>query len=100
MLDAIARAARLPVADVRRAAMYAGGLATVAQAALTEGAAGLARFSIRLLQPVQPMLATPADDVAAALAAARHAPRSSGSSTARGCRSTRPATKCGSSRAT
>jgi DNA ligase 1 len=68
MLDAIARAAALPVQDVRRAAMYAGGLAAVAQAALTEGAAGLARFSIRLLHPVQSMLATPADDVASALA--------------------------------
>ena len=68
MLDAIARAAALPAQDVRRAAMYAGGLAAVAKAALTEGAAGLARFSIRLLQPVQPMLATPADDVAGALA--------------------------------
>jgi ATP-dependent DNA ligase I len=68
MLDAIARAASLPAPDVRRAAMYAGGLAAVAKAALTEGAPGLARFSIRLLHPVQPMLATPADDVAGALA--------------------------------
>jgi len=68
MLDAIASAAKLPAADVRRAAMYAGGIAAVAKAALTEDAGGLARFAIRLLQPVQPMLATPADDVAAALA--------------------------------
>ncbi len=68
MLDAIASAAGLPAADVRRAAMYAGGLAAVAKAALTEGAAGLARFAIQLLRPVQPMLATPADDVAGALA--------------------------------
>jgi DNA ligase-1 len=69
MLDAIAAAADLPPADVRRAAMVAGGLAPVAKAALTEGAAGLARFALRLLQPVQPMLATPAEDVAGALAA-------------------------------
>ena len=68
MLDAIAKAAELPAAAVRRAAMYAGGLPAVAKAALTEGAAGLERFSIRLLQPVQPMLASPADDVASALA--------------------------------
>ena len=68
MLDAIARAAALPAADVRRGAMYAGGLAAVAKAALTEGSGGLARFAIRLLHPVQPMLATPADDVAGALA--------------------------------
>ncbi|MGE5791498.1 MAG: ATP-dependent DNA ligase [Bacteroidota bacterium] len=69
MVEAIARAAGLPAADVRRAAMYAGGLAPVAKAALTEGAGGLARFAIRVLHPVQPMLATPADDVAGALAA-------------------------------
>jgi len=67
MLDAIAEAAALPAADVRRAAMMAGGLSLVATAALTEGASGLARFSIRPLAPVQPMLAQPADDVAAAL---------------------------------
>ncbi len=69
MLDAIAAAAALPPAEVRRAAMYAGGLAPVAGAALTGGAAALAQFSIRVLQPVQPMLASPAGDVAAALAA-------------------------------
>jgi len=68
MLDAIASASGLAAADVRRAAMYAGGLAAVAKAALTEGAAGLERFAIQLLRPVQPMLATPADDVAGALA--------------------------------
>jgi DNA ligase-1 len=67
MVDAIAQAAALPVADVRRAAMYAGGLPAVARAALVEGASGLAAFSIRLLQPVQPMLAQPVDDLAGAL---------------------------------
>ncbi len=67
MLDAIAQAAALPAADVRRAAMYAGGLPTVARAALVEGASGLAQFGIRPLQPVQPMLAQSADDIAAAL---------------------------------
>jgi len=39
----------------------------VARAALEEGAAGLARFSLQLLSPVAPMLASPADDVEAAL---------------------------------
>ena len=68
MLDAIAAAADLPAGDVRRATMLAGGLAAVANAALTEGATGLARFAIRLMRPVQPMLATPADDLAGALA--------------------------------
>jgi len=68
MLDAIAQAAALPAADVRRAAMYAGGLPAVAKGALAEGAKGLAAFSIQLLQPVQPMLAQPAEDIRAALA--------------------------------
>jgi ATP-dependent DNA ligase I len=68
MLDAIAAAADLPAGEVRRATMLAGGLAAVAKAVLTEGAAGLARFAIQLMRPVQPMLATPADDVASALA--------------------------------
>jgi DNA ligase-1 len=67
MLDAIARAASVPPADVRRAAMLAGNLRLVARAALTEGPAGLQRFSMQVLQPVQPMLAQTAEDVGAAL---------------------------------
>ena len=69
MVDAIAAAANLAPADVRRASMLAGGLPPVARAALTEGAAGLDRFTVRPMQPVQPMLASPAEDVAGALAA-------------------------------
>ena len=68
MVEAIAAAAELPVAEVRRAAMSAGGLGEVARAALTEGAAGLARFSIRLMQPVLPMLSQSAKDTDEALA--------------------------------
>jgi len=68
MIEAIAAAAGLPLADVRRAAMFAGDLGAVARAAIAEGAAGLARFSIRALQPVRPMLAQPAEDVGDALA--------------------------------
>ena len=67
MVEAIARAADAPVADVRRAIMSAGGLGEVARAALTEGAAGLSCFSIQLMQPVLPMLSQSADDVAEAL---------------------------------
>ena len=67
MVEAIASAAGQPAAGVRRAIMSAGGLGEVAQAALTEGAAGLSRFSIRLMQPVLPMLSQSADDVAEAL---------------------------------
>jgi DNA ligase 1 len=68
MLDAVAAAADLPSADVRRAATFAGGIAPAAKAALTGGATALAQFSIRLMQPVLPMLAQPADDVASAMA--------------------------------
>ena len=65
MLEAVASAAELPAAEIRRAATLAGGLAAVAHAALS--GAGLGAFSIRLMQPVLPMLAQPAQDVAAAL---------------------------------
>src|SRR6266513_2143492 len=67
MLDAIAKAANLPAERVRTAAMRAGGPPVVAEAALTEGEAGLARFALKVFQPVQPMLAQPAEDVADAL---------------------------------
>jgi DNA ligase-1 len=67
MVDAIAKAAGIPAAAVRRAAMTAGGLAEVAVAALTEGQEGLARFAIRLMQPVLPMLSQSADSVEEAL---------------------------------
>jgi DNA ligase-1 len=67
MTDAVAKAADVPKADVRRALMLRGDLGAVATIALTEGAAGLAAISLQLLRPVQPMLAAPGDDVAAAL---------------------------------
>jgi DNA ligase-1 len=68
MIEAVAAAADVPVGPVRRATMFAGDLAVVARAALTEGAPGLERFSIQLNRPVQPMLAQSAEDVADALA--------------------------------
>jgi len=67
MIEAVAVAAALPVADVRRAAMLAGGIAAVATAAMTGGAHGLRRFAITLFQPLAPMLAQPADDIEDAL---------------------------------
>jgi DNA ligase-1 len=67
MIEAVAAAAGVPAAAVRRAAMFAGDLAVVARAAFTEGAPGLDRFSIQLNRPVQPMLAQTATDVADAL---------------------------------
>ena len=67
MLEAIAHTAQLPLAAVRRAAMIAGDIAEVARAALLEGQAGLARFALQLLQPLQPMLAQSAADIDTAL---------------------------------
>jgi DNA ligase-1 len=52
---------------VRQAAMYSGSLGELARAALEEGAAGLVRFSLRVLSPVAPMLANAAEDVGEAL---------------------------------
>ena len=68
MLEALAAAAGLSAAQVRRAAMIAGGLAPVGRAALAEGAKGLERFAIAPMRPVLPMLAQPAASTAAALA--------------------------------
>ena len=67
MEDALARAADLPAADVRRAAMLSGDLGAVAHAALTEGRAALARFHLELFRPVMPMLASPAESLDEAL---------------------------------
>ena len=66
--DAVARAAGLPAARVRRAVMMAGGLGSVARVALVETDPDLSRFSLRMLHPVQPMLAQSADSVDDALA--------------------------------
>jgi DNA ligase 1 len=67
MLDAVAAASGLPAKDVRRAAMSAGGIAEAACAALFEGIAGLARFRVRLMQPVLPMLSHSAESPQEAL---------------------------------
>ena len=69
LADAIAEAAALDAAAVRRAVMLAGELPAVAEIALTEGAAGLARFRLTPLLPIQPMLAQPAVDIDAAMEA-------------------------------
>ncbi len=68
MLEAVAVAARIPVAAVRRAAMLAGGTLPVAVAALGGGDEALAGFGLEVGRPVRPMLASSAPDVAAALA--------------------------------
>ena len=68
LLEGVARAADVSPAAVRRAVMMAGELASVARAMLVEGEPGLARFSIQIFRPVQPMLAQTAADVDEALA--------------------------------
>ena len=67
MFDALARAAKVSSVQLRLAAMRAGSAARVAEAALTEGAHGLARFRLTVFQPVLPMLAQPVEDTQAAL---------------------------------
>jgi len=68
MADAVARAASVPTALVRRAAMLSGDLGHVALVALTAGAAGLHDIGLEVGRGVQPMLASGAPDVGAALA--------------------------------
>jgi ATP-dependent DNA ligase I len=68
MVEAVARAANVPAREVRRALMLAGSLGTVAAAAIGEGSAGLAKFHLTVLQPIQPMLAQTAENIAEALA--------------------------------
>jgi DNA ligase-1 len=68
VVEAVARAAGLPTVEVRRAVMMGGDLPGVARALLAEGRAGLARFSVRLFQPLLPMLAGSAESEAEALA--------------------------------
>jgi len=68
--DALAKAAGVPLPTMRRAAMLAGNLPSVATIALTEGEPGLDAIGLTLLRPIQPMLAQTAADVTEALALA------------------------------
>ena len=67
MADAVAKAATVPPAAVRRAAMLGGDLPAVAAAALTGGEVALREFTLKVGQPVGPMLAQTATGVAEAL---------------------------------
>ena len=69
LADAIAAAAEVPLAAVRRALLLAGDLRKVAVAALVEGEAGLAAFHLRVGRPLAPMLAQSAPSVEEALTA-------------------------------
>ncbi|MCH6168105.1 ATP-dependent DNA ligase [Pseudonocardia alaniniphila] len=68
MLEAVAAAAEVPAAAVRRAFMLSGRLPATARLALTEGVAGLDAVSLQVGRPVRPMLASPAATLDAALA--------------------------------
>ena len=68
MAEAIARAAQVPAAGVRRALMLCGSMSTVAETALAEGSAGLGRFGLQVGRPIGPMLASSAPTVEEALA--------------------------------
>jgi DNA ligase-1 len=68
MTDAVARAAEVPVTEVRRAMMLRGSLGVVAAAALSGGSAALAAFGLEVGRPVRPMLAASAPSIADALA--------------------------------
>ena len=71
LVDAIAGAAKVEPSRVRRAVMLSGSVPAVARAALADGAAGLGRFALEPLRPLQPMLADTAAEPDEALA--RHA---------------------------
>jgi ATP-dependent DNA ligase I len=67
LAEAIAKAANTPADAVRQAAMMCGNLGEVAHTALTESGTALSRYAIQLFRPVEPMLASPAENVAEAL---------------------------------
>ncbi|GIF08594.1 ATP-dependent DNA ligase [Actinoplanes siamensis] len=69
LAEAIAVAAQVPVAAVRRSLLLCGDLKQVAVAALTGGAPALAGIGLRVGTPLSPMLAQSAPDVGAALLA-------------------------------
>ena len=68
MTDAVAKAAAVPVAEVRRAVMLSGSLAVAAQAALGGGSEALARFGLQVGRPLKPMLASSEASIDEALA--------------------------------
>ncbi|GGK24350.1 DNA ligase B [Pilimelia terevasa] len=69
LADAIARAAAVPAAAVRRALLLTGDIRAVAVAALAGGAAALAAVALEVGRPLAPMLAGSAPDIEAGLAA-------------------------------
>ena len=68
MTEAVARAAAVPVTQVRRAVMLRGSLPAVAWAALSGGSEALTGFGLQVGQPLKPMLAASAPGIEDALA--------------------------------
>ena len=68
VLDAVATAAGVPVASVRRAFMLSGRLPETAATALAGGVDALDGVRLRVGRPVRPMLASPGSSLDAALA--------------------------------
>ncbi|WP_040339525.1 ATP-dependent DNA ligase [Candidatus Blastococcus massiliensis] len=68
VLDAVATAADVPAATVRRAFMLSGRLPETAATALTGGSAALDTVRLEVGRPVRPMLASPGSSLDAALA--------------------------------
>ena len=67
MVDAVARAAGVPLELTRRAFMLSGDLTRTAEIALTEGDEGLRAVGFEIFRPIFPMLASTAESVADAL---------------------------------
>lgn len=67
MIDAVAEAANVPAAAVRRASMIGGDLPATAERIFRLGSQGLDELALTVGQPVQPMLARSADSLSAAL---------------------------------
>jgi DNA ligase-1 len=67
MVDAVAKAAKVPLALIRQAFMLRGSLPPVAAIALCGGAAALSAIGLRVGRPVRPMLASPASSISEAL---------------------------------
>ncbi|MGI9601730.1 MAG: ATP-dependent DNA ligase, partial [Acidimicrobiales bacterium] len=68
MAESVAKAAAVPAATVRRAAMLSGDLPRTAFIAITKGRAGLEAIGLEVMRAVQPMLAATAESVDAAVA--------------------------------
>jgi DNA ligase-1 len=72
--EAIAAAAGVPLAAVRRAAMLAGGTVPIGRPAFDGGPEALAEVGLEVGRPILPMLASSAPDLAAAVAKAGGGP--------------------------